>query len=161
MTDSEKKMKRYVNAVERKLRLPRDVRVRVMNDFSSSIQSRRDAGQTDEEIFAELGTPAQAAANLNEQMKEFAYQKTPWRWACLVLAVVCALVLLIRGGVLAAVGMAALLYGDVGIIGGADGPTEIFVARAPESLAQSMVLPAILLVMGLAGFFFLSRLRKK
>ena len=41
MTDAEKKMKKYVNAVERQLNLPRDVKARVMSDFSSSIQAGR------------------------------------------------------------------------------------------------------------------------
>ena len=58
MTQAEKKMKSYVNAVERRLNLPREIKARVMSDFQSSIVARREAGQTDEEIYAELGTPA-------------------------------------------------------------------------------------------------------
>lgn len=81
MTKAEKKMKKYTKAVKRKLNLPRDVKKRVMTDFTSSIISRKEAGRTDEEIYAELGTPADAAADLNEQMREFAYIKSPWRWA--------------------------------------------------------------------------------
>ena len=66
MTDAQKKMKKYTNAIERKLNMPKDVKSRVMNDFISSIQGRREAGQTDAEIFAELGSPKKAAADLNE-----------------------------------------------------------------------------------------------
>lgn len=80
MTEAEKKMKKYTRAVNRKLNLPSDVKRRVMTDFTSSIQSRKEAGKTDEEIYAELGSPADVAADLNEQMKEFAYIKSPWRW---------------------------------------------------------------------------------
>ena len=80
MTDAEKKMKKYVNAVERHLNLPKDVKIRVMSDFSSSIQARREAGMTDEEIYAELGDAKKAAATLNDQMQEFAYRKSPWRF---------------------------------------------------------------------------------
>ena len=65
MTQAEKKMKNYVNAVERRLNLPREIKARVMSDFQSSIVARREAGQTDGEIYAELGTPAKAAADLN------------------------------------------------------------------------------------------------
>ena len=75
MTQAEKKMKNYVNAVERRLNLPREIKARVMSDFQSSIVARREAGQTDEEIYAELGTPAKAAADLNEQMKDYTYRK--------------------------------------------------------------------------------------
>ena len=81
-------MKEYMNQVKWKLALPRDVKKRVMADLASSIQSRVEAGQTEEQIMAELGTPAEVAAELNEQMKEFAYVRSPWRWACLALAVI-------------------------------------------------------------------------
>ena len=50
MTDTEKKMKQYCTKVERKLNLPRDIRGRVMTGFASSIQARREAGMTEEEI---------------------------------------------------------------------------------------------------------------
>ena len=69
MTEQQKKMKKYCTGVERRLNLPRDVKTRVMNDFTSSIAARREAGESDEQIFAELGTPKEAAALLNEQMK--------------------------------------------------------------------------------------------
>ena len=68
MTEAEKKMKRYVNAVERRLNLPREIKARVMSDFLSAISARREAGLTDEEILRELGSPKAAASELNEQM---------------------------------------------------------------------------------------------
>ena len=77
MTPEEKKMKQYTNSVERRLNMPGDVKRRVMNDFISSISARREAGQSDAEIYAELGSAKQAAADLNEQMREFAYRKSP------------------------------------------------------------------------------------
>ena len=88
MTQAEKKMKNYVNAVERRLNLPREIKARVMSDFQSSIAARREAGQTDEEIYAELGTPAKAAADLNEQMKDYTYRKSPWRFLFLGIAAI-------------------------------------------------------------------------
>ena len=107
MTQAEKKMKNYVNAVERRLNLPREIKARVMSDFQSSIVARREAGHTyifnetvranfrlakpdvtDEEIYAELGTPAKAAADLNEQMKDYAYRKSPWRFLFLGIAAI-------------------------------------------------------------------------
>ena len=54
MTGAQKKMKKYMNAVERRLNLPRQIKVRVMSDFSSDLQARRETGMTDEEIYAEL-----------------------------------------------------------------------------------------------------------
>lgn len=127
MTEADRKIKKYTNSVKRKLNLPSNVKARVMSDFVSAIRSRREAGKTDEEIFAEFGAPSDVAAGLNEQMKEFAYIKSPWRWLCLTLAVICFAALLFRGGAgLAAFLMTGLLFdGNAGVIGSADGPTAI------------------------------------
>lgn len=135
MTEQQKRMKKYCNAVERRLNLPKDVKVRVMTDFVSSISARREAGESDEQIYAELGTPREAAAVLNEQMKEYAYRKSPWRWGALVAAAIAGLFLTWTTAVN---WLFNLLFGQflqeqqsLGIIGGADGPTAIFVATAP------------------------------
>ncbi len=164
MTEANRKMKKYTNSVERKLNLPRDVKGRVMADFISSIQSRRDAGLTDEEIFAELGAPGAVAADLNEQMKEFAYRKSPWRWACLVPMILCALMLAFKGGV----GLMMFLMNlhvneasSIGIIGGADGPTAIFVTRTSGSMYLETVILALALILSLIGFYRLGHMRKK
>lgn len=155
-------MKKYMNMVKRKLNLPGDVKQRVMADLESSIQSRREAGQTDEEIMAELGTPAQVAAELNEQMKEFAYAKSPWRWACLALVVISGLAFAYKG--LVNLLVAAITYAEnqsVGIIGGADGPTAIFVTQSPDSGIYSMLMSGMILVMSILGFYYLGHMRKK
>ena len=57
MTQAEKKMKSYVNAVERRLNLPREVKARVMSDFQSSIVARREAGQSDAVSYTHLTLP--------------------------------------------------------------------------------------------------------
>ncbi len=164
MTEAEKKMKKYCNAVERRLNLPLEVKARVMTDFSSSIAARREAGKTDEEIYAELGTPKEAAAILNEQMKEFAYRKSPWRFAFIALAVYGAWELL--GTIIAAILMfflgssMASVEGTVGVIGGADGPTAIFVTTvAPTWFHYAM--PAVLLIVGILGYWRLKKCKQK
>ncbi len=161
MTEQQKKMKKYCNAVERRLNLPRDVKSRVMNDFSSSISARREAGETDEQIYAELGTPKEAAALLNEQMKEYAYHKSKWRWLALAAAVLGWLMLAYNGvvGLLAHMLNAAINSPSVGIVGGADGPTAIFVTTQVsfESIAVSVALS----LMGVIGWWCLSHMRQK
>lgn len=152
-------MKKYMNAVKRKLNLPRDVKQRVMADLETSVRSRAEAGQTEEQIKAELGTPAEVAAELNEQMKEFAYAKSAWRWACLALAVVSALAFLYKGVINMLV--AALEHASLGIVGGADGPTVIFVTQSPDSAVYSMLMSAMILVMSIAGFYYLGHMRKR
>lgn len=161
MMSEEKKMKKYIKAVKRRLNLPSDIKKRVMNDFVCSIQSRREAGKTDEEIFAELGLAANVAAELNEQMKEFTYVKSPWRWVCLVVAVLCAIGLIWKG--IIGLFVYTLTRGEsasIGIIGGADGPTAIFVATNPATIG-SIIVPLILLILGLAGFYILGHRKKK
>lgn len=155
-------MKKYMKLVERKLNLPKDVKRRVMADLETSVQSRMEAGQTEEQIMAELGAPAEVAAELNEQMKEFAYTKSPWRWACLALAVVSGLTVLYKGVLNLLV--AAITFAEkqsVGIIGGADGPTAIFVTQSPESAVYSVLMSALILAMSIVGFCYLGHMRKK
>lgn len=162
MTEEQKKMKKYTNAVERRLNLPRDVRVRVMYDFISSIAARREAGMSDEQIYAELGTPREAAADLNEQMKEFAYVKSPWRWAALAAAVVGAMLLVYDGVMGFWVRMLNRSLNEVGalsIIGGADGPTSVFVATTTGP--DETILWLMLTAMGILGFWKLSRCKRK
>lgn len=159
MIDAYKTMKKYIRAVTRRLNMPKDVKERVMNDFISSIQGRREAGQTDEAIRAELGSPKKVAAELSEQMKAYTYRKSPLRWVMLALSV-------ISGGILAADGFTSLMLWllnrqvdhSIGIIGGADGPTAIFVTSAPPSFSYYMEIIGlvILVVAGIAGFYHYS-----
>lgn len=161
MTEAEKKMKRYVHAVERRLNLPRDIRVRVMSDFASSIQARRESGMTDEEIYGELGTPQKVSADLNEQMKEYTYRKSPARFLFALLAIYGGLKLLgglwvnivywfIRVRTMLTPNEAA----SIGIIGGADGPTAIFLTTP---VWISYLVPAIMLTVGIWGYLRLRR----
>ncbi len=164
MTQAEKRMKQYVNAVERRLNLPRSVRARVMTDFTSAIQARREAGEGDEAILAELGSPKEAAAVLNEQMKEYAYRKSKWRFlplAAAVLGLAGLGYLWVVQWLLGSI-FGDLLYpnGSIGIIGGADGPTAIFVATA-TGVDWDAVLFALLAVAGVAGYWLLGHLKRK
>lgn len=164
MTEQQKRMKKYCNAVERRLNLPRDVKTRVMNDFISSINARREEGETDEQIYTELGAPKEAAAILNEQMKDYAYRKSKWRWAALAAAV-------LSGGMLLWTKLVnwllttlfTLSTGEsesLGIIGGADGPTAIFITTKP-GFDWEMMFFLIGMVVALAAWWRLSHLKKK
>lgn len=166
MTEAEKKMKKYTNAVERRLELPRDIKARVMTDFVTSIAARRESGQAEEEIYAELGTPKEAAAALNEQMKEFAYRKSPWRFLCLAGAVLAALWLVVNcllPEVIALVigGMDLAGAVNIGVIGGADGPTSIFVTAKPVAFSVQVAAAVAALGVFLLGFLLLRRCKAK
>ena len=157
-----KKMKRYISAIARRLNMPKEVKERVMNDFFSSIEGRREAGQTDEEIFRELSTPQKVAAELNEQMKDYTYIKSPWRWACFAIIIGC-VISIVFGGTIGF--LAYLLNGavteSIGIIGGADGPTAVFIATSSDFLWYRAGITLVVLIMGILGFWRLSRCPRK
>ena len=158
-------MKKYLASIARRLNMPKDVKERVMNDFQSSIRGRLEAGQTEQEVFAELGAPKKAAAELNEQMKDYTYIKSPWRWVCLAIIIGCILSLTLGGtlGVLMHIFNAALTD-SVGIIGGADGPTAIFITTSPdyqEYIWYQAGITVLILVMSVLGFWRLRRCPRK
>ena len=159
MTDKE--MQRYLHQVKRRLNLPKDVRERVMSDFVSAIRARQEAGKTNEEIIAELGEAKKAAAELNEQMKEFAYRKSPWRYLFAVVAAYGAARLLksIVGQILYWLLQIEIQReaASIGVIGGADGPTAIFVAA---SAGAGYIWAVLLMIVGIWGFFRLCKCKK-
>lgn len=162
MTGEQKNMTKYTNSIERKLNMPKDVRTRVMNDLISSIQGRREAGQTDAEILAELGSPKKVAAELNEQMKDYTYVKSPWRWVCFAVVIGSVLSLAFGGaiGLLVHI-LNAYASNTVGTIGGADGPTAIFVTTSPDYVWYKLGITVIVLIMAILGFYRLSRCPRK
>ena len=162
MADTQKKMKRYTDAIARKLNMPKEVKARVMNDFISSIQGRREAGKSDDEIIAELGSSKKVAAELNEQMKDYTFVKSPWRWGCLVVIIGSILSLAFGGAIGFLVHLLnAAVSSSVGIIGGADGPTAIFVTASPDYIWYNLSISVIVLLMGILGFYRLSHCPRK
>ena len=142
--------------------MPRDVRARVMSDFGSSISARREAGEEVEEILDSLGSPRQAADELNEQMKEYVYRRSKWRYLFLLVAVVCGLFLL---GELASMALVWYLTGNeaatLGVIGGADGPTAVFITTSVAVPTEEVKFALCLLGLaaGTFGYWKLKRLK--
>ena len=152
------KMRKYLASVERKLNMPKAVRTRVMSDLISSIQGRREAGHSHSDIFAELGTPRLVAADLNEQMKDYTYVKSPWRWVCFVIAIGSCLSLLFGGAIgLLEWLMNVAINNSIGIIGGADGPTAIFITASDDFIWYQIGISALVLVMSAVGYYRLRR----
>ena len=156
------KMQKYLRSVRRRLNMPKALKDRVMADFSGSIEGRMENGQTFEAIMAELGTPKEAAKELNIQMQAYTYRKSPWRWVCLALAVFSGLCLTYRG----LTGLLLMLFNkaynaSIGIIGGADGPTAIFVTTSPARMPATIGLYVLLTVTGILGFLILRKLKRK
>lgn len=128
-------VKRYMNAIERRLRVDRKMRVRIMTELASDFQSRRENGQDDESIMKELGSPEAVASQFNTALHAPG-NPNRWRWAFVALAV---LILAIALAPMLAEKFTAYQAASLGIIGGADGPTAIYVnASTPELLIGSM-----------------------
>lgn len=145
-------VKRYVNTVERHLHLDRSTRLRVMNDLASDLQSRLDAGETLADIQADLGDARTLAETLNREFSDHRDNASPWRWAFLVLAIFLALVFAVSG--LTARREAA----SIGIIGGADGPTAIYVAGSFGGLDTLHTLSWLAALVG--GYWLLGPARR-
>lgn len=159
----DKRMKKYLRGVRRRLELPADLKARVMADFISSIQSRLEDGMSDAQIIEELGTPKEAARLLNEQMKDLTFRKSPWRFifgAAAIYGAARLLGSLISRVVAYFVGVSVAVResATIGVIGGADGPTAVFVT-APRWTGHLVSLGA--LIVGVAGFLLLRRRRRK
>ena len=156
-------MDRYLRAVRRRLNKPKELKDRVMADFLCSLDARMEDGQKENEILAELGTPKQAAQELNRQMQEYTYRKSPWRWGALGLAIFSGLCLAYKG--LPSLQLALFNtanHASIGIIGGADGPTEVFVTTAETGrIIPSAGIYVLLLTMGLFGFLALGKLMRE
>ena len=165
MTKEQKTMKKYMTAIERRLNLPREVRARVMSDLQSSVAARREAGQSDDQIYTDLGAPKAVAAELNGQMKEYAYTKSKWRWAALAAAVFGGLMLAYEAVVRLLLGLllgiSAGESASIGVIGGADGPTSIFVTGVTTTGVPDWLIWTAVLVAGIAAWWKLSHCRKK
>lgn len=145
-------VKRYVNTVERHLHLDRSTRLRVMNDLASDLQSRMDAGETLADIQADLGDARTLAETLNREFSDHRDNASPWRWAFLVLAIFLALVFAVSG--LTSRQEAA----SIGIIGGADGPTAIYVADSFGGLDTLHTLSWLAALVG--GYWLLGPARR-
>lgn len=139
-------VKRYMNAIERHLRVDRKTRVRIMTELASDFQSRRENGQSDEAIMQELGTPEEVAAQFNAAL-DAPSSPNRWRWAFVVLAV---LILAIALVPMLADKLSVNQAASIGAIGGADGPTAIYVTASP---AQSLIASLPWLLGCVAGFF--------
>lgn len=148
-------IKRYVNTVERNLRLDRATRLRIMRDLGSDIQARQERGETPEAILAELGPAEAVAESFNREFRDHAVpRKSRWRWLFLAGAV-------LTGGGAAFLGLTGYIpwaldpaASAIGVIGGADGPTTVFVTSSAPALRWSWN-ELIPLALGCAAAFLL------
>ena len=151
-------VEKYLNSVKRRLNLPIEVRQRVMSDMITSICVRHEQGESFEKIIASLGTPRFAAGELNSQMSEYTYRKSPARYVFLIVSILGALWLISL--IFAAIwpGFSFAVPNSIGIIGGADGPTSIYVTSSSSMF--EILMSIIVICAGIFGFYRLSRCKK-
>ena len=88
-------------------------------------------------------------------------KKNPWRFVCLGAAILSGLWLAVdRLLPWLVIHTLPRESASIGIIGGADGPTAIFLTARPGNFWEQ-ALPVVILTAGIAGFILLSRNAKK
>lgn len=121
----------YIRKILKRIKVTDKTKARIKSDLQTELQSREEAGETMEQIIAQKGSPQVVADAFNgacdAQMRR-QYRARQSLKAAAFMLIALALVLLCVNWI----GNAAVLGStSVGIIGGADGPTRIFVARQP------------------------------
>lgn len=157
----EPEVKKYMKSIGKKLRLPKKIRQSVLSDLLTGMLARVEDGQNMKTIMDDMGTPLQVAEGINEEMDDFVYVKSPWRWACLVLIILSVLALLWKGYWGLWMLLSNRLLYTSGLIGVADGPTQIFVTTTMVGRMHGLFMAVLLLVMGILGFVKLSHCHKK
>jgi len=157
--NSSPRIDNYLKQVFLKLNLSKETKQRICSDLNTTITAKLEAGQTEDAILADLGSPAEVAAEFNRQMADQIPKQSPWRIVCLIAAFVSAAVLLGKVAI-------HLLVNDfingmtrtVGIIGGADGPTSVFITSSvTERVDGSFFFWLAILVAGITGYFLLKK----
>ena len=156
----EKKIKTYLNTVRRRLNLPKDIKNRCISDLQTTIQARIENGELWENIQSSLGSPQQVAAELSQQLKEFVYRKSPWRFLFLAAAVLSGGWLVFYAGMQMVLWIIARQAASLGIIGGADGPTAIFITTGTV-MDWDAFLMGLICALGVAAFLRLRKCKPK
>lgn len=146
----EQELERYLKQVRRRLRVDRATRTRILDDLTADLYDRVQRGESPAEIIAGMGPAKEVAEGFNEAFRPEAERGRPaWRWAFLAAGVLLFLV----GTLPAFVGWLAARWeqarfleemetSGIVIIGGADGPTAVFVASRLSPV--ELFLPVIL-----------------
>ena len=137
---------KYLRAVGRLL--PRKVRRAVLRDLEERFDAAAEHGESAEAVIAALGTPEEFTAPFREG-------RAPALWPPLVLA---GLGLLVSAACGLGLWLQARLGGeDIGVIGGADGPTHLYVTAG--GVSPLWLLLGLGLVLLVAGLLWLRRRR--
>ena len=145
----------YIDAVNRSKLIAKAKKTEIIRDLDEIFEQSRLHGETETELEARLGSPEKFACGF----ESIAEKKRGRKWPLIVLtsvfgvsfifSLIYYIVMLLR---------TTFLFGleeDLAIIGGADGPTHIFVSGSQTGvIAGYLVLGAVVLVLGALAVFF-------
>ena len=147
--------KQYIRQILRRIRVTDKTRQRIRTDLLADLAAKEEAGQTPEQIQAEMGSPERVAAEFNASFAgtdaELWYRwQQGTRLAAILLLVlaVCSLVFSPSTWIL----VSWLVGPSVGVIGGADGPTQVYVSDV--AVTGTSVPPLVFLAMGRLPILF-------
>ena len=152
MIQKDDKKEKYIKQVYRNLRLSGEMKKRVESDLRTDIELRLESGKDMEDVIRELGTPKEAAEYFNDEMAGESRAKSPViSWIFLGAAVVTLLAFMCQFIFFNQVNRG--LNEGISIIGGADGPTSVFIAGKISAPLVDWLWGAAIISGLLAAFF--------
>ena len=157
--------KRYLHAVRHELCLRGPARHKALSPLKEALREHPEYSY--DQIVTQIGTCGETALELNQSIPGFLYSKSYWRFAFLPLGLIglwgCLQYLGFRmfcQFLLHYPGFLSPIYpgneDSIGIIGGADGPTAIFITDSPAFTSSLSFAACLLLsVIGIGGYYLL------
>ena len=71
MTEEQKKIKKYVNTLERNLRIPLKMKARINEDIGTEIHLKLEEGKSIDDVLQEMGNPEEVAERFNEEFSVY------------------------------------------------------------------------------------------
>ena len=159
MTEEQKKIKKYVNTLERNLRIPLKMKARINEDIGTEIHLKLEEGKSIDDVLQEMGNPEEVAERFNEEFSVYPAKKKPARFVFLILAILILLGEILFGGYLWIFvrnmpDRGTFIYDA--FFNGADGPATLFVAGRPVDnggMLGNWMMSGGLLLGCMAGYF--------
>lgn len=140
---------KYIREVEKLLPLPSRAKKEVLRDLNEIFESAAEHGESEKQVIQRLGSPEEFIRNLNEQIDLENFSKEHKRKKSLLIILCIFMVSVACFGIYAVLKAMEIteIAKTIGIIGGADGPTAIFVTSSgPDFQLIAILLGGILLV---------------
>ena len=159
--------KSYMKAVKKHLCLPPSL---AKESLKPLFQLLKGSQASYDDLVEDLGTPKARAEELNRSVPGYLYRKSDWRKPCMVLGIISLLRSIYLASVLGlfhfAMANPHITFGfnapaaSVGMIGGADGPTAIYVTSMPQyTTALSLLFWLSMAILGFWGYYHLRHVR--